>query len=87
MEKTGFSVSNTPYKSEFSEQYHRPIRIYPNDKNRKKLCVFCQFHKVRTKSGYHPYTIFKCELCDIPLCIGERNCFRCYHSEGLKKKV
>ena len=51
-----------------------------NDNHKQKLCALCQFNKVRTKRGWVVLTQFKCEKCDLPLCIGERNCFVKYHA-------
>lgn len=61
------------------ERRHRPVRIFPLYSTKKKWCAFCHVHKIRTKSGYPTQTIFKCELCDVPLCTGDRNCFVLYH--------
>lgn len=68
--------------------YHRPVRIYPADPsnlNKKKLCVYCQHYRIKTKSGWRPNTTYKCDICGIALCVGgERNCFYLYHTYGLK---
>ncbi|XP_069132883.1 uncharacterized protein [Argopecten irradians] len=48
----------------------------------RKLCVYCQFNKIKTKSGWWIYTRYKCEGCEIPLCntTSERDCFILYHN-------
>lgn len=47
----------------------------------KKLrgCAYCNFYKVKTKSGWGVYTRHKCEACDVPLCKKVRPCFYLYH--------
>lgn len=56
--------------------------------NKYKPCVFCQIKKRKTKKGWYIYSYYKCRACDIPLCTGQRNCFRDYHAyisgHGLK---
>lgn len=60
---------------------HRPTRIDRFDNNKKKYCAYCYFHKRKTKNGYIPQSIHKCEACNVALCTGERNCFYLYHLE------
>lgn len=47
----------------------------------RKMCVYCQLHKIKTKSGWWVYTRYKCDMCDAPLCTttSERDCFELYH--------
>lgn len=63
--------------SDHSEM-HRPIRTFTD--NHKKKCLYCQFLKIKTRSGYQPNTHFQCDICKVPLCVGTRNCFHMYHS-------
>ncbi|XP_069132879.1 uncharacterized protein [Argopecten irradians] len=58
---------------------HRAIHT-PMMKN--KPCVYCLMKQVRTKSGWYVYTTYKCEVCDVPLCTGQRNCFTLYHRDS-----
>ncbi|XP_060086276.1 uncharacterized protein LOC132565629 isoform X6 [Ylistrum balloti] len=48
----------------------------------RKLCVYCQFNKIKTKSGWWIYTRYKCDGCEVPLCntTSERDCFMLYHN-------
>lgn len=52
--------------------------VYTIDK-KYKPCVFCQINKKKTKSGWYAYSYYKCDVCDIPLCKGTRDCFNRYH--------
>ncbi|XP_033752959.1 uncharacterized protein LOC117336493 isoform X9 [Pecten maximus] len=52
--------------------------VYTIDK-KYKPCVFCQINKKKTKSGWYAYSYYKCDVCDIPLCKGSRDCFHLYH--------
>ncbi|XP_060086277.1 uncharacterized protein LOC132565629 isoform X7 [Ylistrum balloti] len=52
--------------------------VYTIDK-KYKPCVFCQINKKKTKSGWYAYSYYKCDVCDIPLCKGSRDCFNQYH--------
>lgn len=47
----------------------------------KKLrgCAYCNYYKVKTKSGWGVYTRHKCEACNVPLCKKVRPCFFLYH--------
>jgi len=45
----------------------------------KKPCVLCEFHKIRTKSGWYIYSRYKCDICNVALCTGGRGCFSLYH--------
>ncbi|XP_033752955.1 uncharacterized protein LOC117336493 isoform X5 [Pecten maximus] len=45
----------------------------------RKLCVYCQLNKTKTKSGWLVYSRCKCEACDVALCKRERGCFKLYH--------
>ncbi|XP_060086275.1 uncharacterized protein LOC132565629 isoform X5 [Ylistrum balloti] len=58
---------------------HRAIHT-PMMKN--KPCAYCLMKQVRTKSGWYVYTTYKCEVCDVPLCTGQRNCFALYHMDN-----
>ncbi|XP_021368186.1 uncharacterized protein LOC110459952 isoform X7 [Mizuhopecten yessoensis] len=58
---------------------HRAIHT-PMMKN--KPCAYCLMRQVRTKSGWYVYTTYKCEVCDVPLCTGQRNCFTLYHMDN-----
>ncbi|XP_033752954.1 uncharacterized protein LOC117336493 isoform X4 [Pecten maximus] len=58
---------------------HRAIHT-PMMKN--KPCAYCLMRQVRTKSGWYVYTTYKCEVCDVPLCTGQRNCFALYHMDN-----
>ena len=58
-------------------------RLVHNEGYKYRLCVQCQFHKIKTKSGWRVYTHFKCEKCNVPLCRDQgaqkRDCFVLYH--------
>ena len=56
--------------------HHALVRI----DGRKRTCVHCSAHKVRTRSGGPVETSFKCGVCDIPLC-RSNGCFIRYHEE------
>ncbi|KAK3104109.1 hypothetical protein FSP39_024499 [Pinctada imbricata] len=53
--------------------------IVATESSRLKHCVFCQIYKVKTKSGWRVSTRTKCNICDVPLCKMNRDCFRMYH--------
>uniref|UniRef100_A0A8W8N197 PiggyBac transposable element-derived protein 4 C-terminal zinc-finger domain-containing protein n=1 Tax=Magallana gigas TaxID=29159 RepID=A0A8W8N197_MAGGI len=45
---------------------------------KERYCVFCKKHKIKTRSGWHPKSLFRCRECDVCLCSGKqgnRNCF------------
>lgn len=54
-------------------------RLIPTEGSKLKHCVYCQFHKVKTKSGWRVSCRHKCEACDVPLCKEVRDCFQLYH--------
>lgn len=54
-------------------------RLVHNEGYKYRLCVHCQFNKIKTKSGWRVYTHFKCEKCNVPLCTQKRDCFLLYH--------
>lgn len=62
-------------------------RLVHNEGYKYKLCVQCQFNKIKTKKGWRVYTHFKCEKCNVPLCKNQgsqkRNCFVVYHQTEL----
>ena len=56
-------------------------RLVPNKANScRKMCVFCQLNKTKTKSGWLVYSRCKCDVCDVALCKRERGCFQNYHN-------
>ncbi|KAJ8299073.1 hypothetical protein KUTeg_023133 [Tegillarca granosa] len=58
------------------------------DKAKKKLCWYCQFYQIKTKSGWRPNTIYKCDICDKAFCTKpDRNCFQIYHKMLLEGSV
>lgn len=60
-----------------SQKQHRLVNAF--DKNHRKNCAYCSFHKIKTRAGWRINTNYICEACNIPLCKGERNCFYLYH--------
>ncbi|XP_063401564.1 uncharacterized protein LOC134685596 isoform X24 [Mytilus trossulus] len=46
-----------------------------------RACVVCARQKLRTQGGGHIYSRYKCQMCDVVLCRGIRNCFRQYHQD------
>lgn len=61
---------------DFSE--HDTVHI---EGRKAKPCVYCVISKTKTKSGWYPYTYYKCGKCDVPLCMprSKRECFIKYH--------
>ncbi|XP_033752958.1 uncharacterized protein LOC117336493 isoform X8 [Pecten maximus] len=96
MSAPGFPVQGQAYSSKVSESptyggnlqkasslylgghHHRLAHL----QGLRKLCVYCQFNKIKTKSGWWIYTRYKCEGCEVPLCntTSERDCFMLYHN-------
>ncbi|XP_060086303.1 uncharacterized protein LOC132565634 isoform X19 [Ylistrum balloti] len=70
-------VSLTPKKvvGDSSQQH----KLVATENNKLKNCLYCQYHKVTTKSGWRVSTRHKCEACDVALCKGRR-CFELYHN-------
>lgn len=44
-----------------------------------RLCSYCREHRVLTANGCKIYSTYRCDLCDVTLCNGKRNCFEIYH--------
>ena len=68
-----------PVLAEVNLGHHVMVRIA----GRKRTCVRCSAHKIRTPSGGPVETSFKCGVCDIPLC-RSNGCFIRYHQEHLQ---
>lgn len=61
---------------------HSVIRVDPVDRTRQKTCAWCKMLNIRTtKSGVTPRTYYQCNVCNVPLCINEKNCFSLYHQK------
>lgn len=71
------SLYATTIIGSYQETEHKLIRAY--DLNHRKKCALCSYLNIRTKSGWRPNTYHKCLECDVPLCVGERDCFNMYH--------
>nr|XP_022314275.1 uncharacterized protein LOC111118864 isoform X3 [Crassostrea virginica]XP_022314284.1 uncharacterized protein LOC111118864 isoform X3 [Crassostrea virginica] len=54
-------------------------RIVRNFENKPRICVLCKLHSIKTVKGWKVYSRFHCDICDVPLCTGERDCFEQYH--------
>lgn len=54
---------------------HRPYRIPQN-----RACALCTITKSKTKLGWARKSYYKCEACNVPLCVGETECFTRYHN-------
>lgn len=61
-------------------------RLVATENNKLKNCLYCQYHKVTTKSGWRVSTRHKCEVCDVALCKGRR-CFELYHNTVFQAPV
>jgi hypothetical protein len=46
---------------------------------KQKRCALCRHQNVTTKRGWVVLTQFRCSKCYVPLCVGQRNCFKIYH--------
>lgn len=46
---------------------------------KQKRCALCRRQNVTTKRGWVVLTQFRCARCFVPLCVGQRNCFKIYH--------
>lgn len=44
-----------------------------------RRCCYCRDRKVLTANGSNIYSTYRCEMCDVTLCNGKRNCFEVYH--------
>jgi len=56
---------------------HKAVK---NEGNKYTTCAFCLRNKVKTKSGWRVNTYYKCERCQVSLCISpDRNCFEYFH--------
>ena len=53
--------------------------IVRNESNKPRLCYLCKINNTKTKSGWKAYSRFHCKICQINLCIGERDCFKVFH--------
>ena len=62
------------------DQIHDPVFL---EDRKQRSCHFCRLNRVKRKSGSTVVTRHKCNLCNIPLCIGKkkRNCFLLYHQK------
>ena len=62
------------------DQIHVPVFL---EDRKQTSCLFCRLNGVKRNSGSTVVTRHKCNLCNIPLCIGEklRNCFLLYHQK------
>lgn len=58
---------------------HRPYRIPQN-----RACALCTITKNKTKLGWARKSYYKCEACNVPLCVGESECFTRYHDIQLQ---
>ena len=56
---------------------HRLIR---NEENKPRICALCKFYHVKTVKGWKVYSRFHCNVCKVPLCKGERDCFDIFHN-------
>ena len=65
-----------PVLAEVNLGHHQLVHI----EGRKKTCVQCSAHKIRTPKGRPVETSFKCGVCNIPLC-RTNGCFIRYHQE------
>uniref|UniRef100_A0A8W8ND86 BTB domain-containing protein n=1 Tax=Magallana gigas TaxID=29159 RepID=A0A8W8ND86_MAGGI len=50
-----------------------------NPELKQKRCALCRHQNITTKRGWVVLTNFCCARCLVPLCTGERNCFKIYH--------
>lgn len=50
-----------------------------NPELKQKRCALCRHRNITTKRGWVVLTNFCCARCLVPLCTGERNCFKIYH--------
>lgn len=56
-------------------------KLVHNDAKKHKPCGYCVMNKIKTKSGWYAYTTYKCDVCEVPLCRGKRDCFNLYHAQ------
>ena len=82
----GSSQISFPYVGSFRANLPRDIppdqrRHVAENIGKTRSCFVCARQKIRTQGGVHVYSRYKCQLCDVVLCKGIRNCFRQYHEE------
>ncbi|XP_062580801.1 zinc finger and BTB domain-containing protein 37-like isoform X20 [Saccostrea cucullata] len=58
-----------------------PHRLVSTENNKRKYCVVCHSNRNKTAGGYRVQTVFKCGICNVPLCRGIRNCFYLFHKD------
>lgn len=70
-----YNIAKDPHQGE-QVLRHRPVKT---EGYKTKLCAYCQLHRTKTASGWRVSTRYKCELCNVPLCTQNRDCFHAYH--------
>lgn len=65
----------------FDPAMFHPHRLVSTDFSKRKYCVVCQSMRNKTAGGYRVQTVFKCGVCNVPLCRSNRNCFFMFHKD------